>query len=104
MEKYMPLFKKWSAFNKFNVTMETDAYGIYELADRDGNIVYIGQGRIYSRLNSHFLNSRDPIPKASYYRIEIAGSKERAEQRERSEIKAHIRTHGNCPSYNMRLG
>ncbi|MDC8451665.1 MAG: excinuclease ABC subunit C [Thaumarchaeota archaeon] len=100
----MPLFKKWSSFKKDNVLMETDAYGIYELADRDGKIIYIGQGRISSRLNSHFLNNNHPIPKASYYRAEVAGSKERAEQRERSEIRAHKRSHGYCPSYNMRLG
>lgn len=100
----MPLFKKWSSFRKFNTSLETDAFGIYELADKDGNVIYIGQGRISSRLNSHFLNGRHPIPKASYYRTEVVGSKERAEQRERSEIRAHRRSHGNCPSYNMRLG
>src|SRR2546428_6176613 len=100
----MPLFKKWSAFNKLNVSAETDAYGIYELADRDGNVVYIGQGRISSRLNSHVLNGRHPVPGVSYYRIEVIGSKERAEQRERSEIRAHKRSHGYCPAYNMRLG
>ncbi len=100
----MPLFKKWSSFNKDNVMMETDAYGIYELADRDGNVIYIGEGRLSSRLNSHFLNSTHPIPKASQYRIEIVGSKERAKQRERSEIRAHKRSYGSCPIYNMRLG
>ena len=100
----MPLYKKWSAFNKENVLAETDAYGVYELGDRNGEIVYIGQGRISSRLNSHFLSGRHPIPRTSLYRVEIIGSKKRAEQRERAEIRAYMRTHGTCPSYNDRLG
>ena len=100
----MPLYKKWSSFNKVNVLAETDAYGVYELGDSNGEIVYIGQGRIGARLNSHFLRGRHPIPRASLYRVEVTGSKERAEQRERAEIRAYMRTHGTCPVYNDRLG
>ncbi len=84
---------------------ETDAYGVYELGDSDGEIVYIGHGRIGNRLNDHFLRGRDPIPRVSLYRFEITGSKERAEQRERAEIRAYMRNHdGECPMYNERLG
>jgi hypothetical protein len=100
----MPLYKKWSSFNKDNVLSETDAYGVYELGDSAGEIVYIGQGRIRLRLNSHFLNGRHPIPRASLYRAEVTGSKQRAEERERAEIRAYFRTHGACPAYNDRLG
>lgn len=100
----MPLYKKWSAFNKVNVLNETDAYGVYELGDSNGEIVYIGHGRIRDRLNSHFLGGRHPIPRTSLYRFAVTGSKQRAEERERAEIKAYFRTHGRCPSYNKRLG
>jgi len=101
----MPLYKKWSSFNKDNVLSETDAYGVYELGDSNGKIVYIGHGRIRNRLNSHFLSGRDPIPRVSLYRAEVVGSKERAEQRERAEIRAYMRSnYGVCPAYNKRLG
>ena len=100
----MPLFKKWSNFNKYNVLGEPDSFGIYELGDNDGNVLYIGEGRLRSRLNAHFLIGNSPIPRAAKYRCEITGVKERAEQRERSEIRAFHRTHENCPPYNRRLG
>lgn len=100
----MPLYKKWSAFNKENVLAETDSYGVYELGDKSGEIVYIGQGRISQRLNSHFLGGRHPIPRTSLYRAEVTGSKQRAEERERAEIRAYFRNHGTCPAYNDRLG
>ena len=84
---------------------ETNAYGVYELGDSDGEIVYIGNGRIRDRLNAHFLRGRDPIPRVSLYRFEVTGSKERAEQRERAEIRAYMRSHNReCPMYNERLG
>lgn len=101
---YMPLFKKWSKFNKDNVESESNGYGVYELGDSDGNTIYVGEGKMRNRLNSHFLNNTHPIPKASYYRLEPTGSKLRAQQRERSEIRAHRRSTGRCPSYNMKLG
>lgn len=46
----------------------------------------------------------EPIPGTSKYRAEITGSKERAEQRERAELRDYIKTHGNCPRFNDRLG
>ena len=100
----MPLFKKWSDFKKYNVLGEPDSFGIYELADSNGKILYIGEGRIRSRLDSHFLIGRSPIPRVAKYRYEITGVKEKAEQRERSEIRAFHRTHENCPPFNRRLG
>lgn len=83
---------------------EPDSFGVYELADRAGNILYIGEGRLRSRLNSHFISGSSPIPGVSKYRAEITGVKERAQQRERSEIRAFERKHGDCPKFNDRLG
>ena len=100
----MPLFQKWSHFDKEHVLSEPNSLGIYELGDSSGNILYIGEGRLHDRLNSHFINGGDPIPGTSKYRAEITGSKERAEQRERAELRDYIKTHGNCPRFNDRLG
>ncbi len=100
----MPLPIKWSSFNKGNVSEESNAYGVYELSDSDGNIVYVGEGHVKDRLDSHFGIGKDPIPGAGQYRVEYTGSKERAEQRERAEIRAFQRRRGDCPKFNDRLG
>jgi len=100
----MPIFKKWSHFNLASVSRETDAYGVYELAAPSGQILYIGEGHVNARLLAHFINGRDPIPGTSLYRVEYTGSKERAEQRERSELRDYIRSNGTCPRFNDRLG
>lgn len=102
--RIMPIFKKWSHFNLASVSRETDAYGVYELAAPSGQILYIGEGHVNARLLAHFINGRDPIPGTSLYRVEYTGSKERAEQRERSELRDYIRSNGTCPRFNDRLG
>lgn len=100
----MPLFKKWSNFNLASVSRETDAYGVYELAAPNGQILYIGEGHVNARLLAHFIIGGDPIPGTSLYRVEYTGSKERAGQRERVELRDYIRSHGTCPKFNDRLG
>jgi hypothetical protein len=49
----MPLAKRWSYFSEENIDREYDTYGVYELGDSDGGIVYIGQGRVRQRLIAH---------------------------------------------------
>lgn len=101
----MPISAKWSIFNKDNIFEEPNYYGIYEIGDSNGNIMYIGQGQIKDRLNSHFLNGSHPIGRSAKYRVEMTGSKQRAEERERAELLAYTRTHdGDLPPYNQRLG
>ena len=101
----MPLSLKWSAFNKDNVLAESNSYGIYEISDKDGKIRYIGEGRLKDRLNSHFVGGKDPIPCSAKYRKEVIGSKQRAGERERAELRAYSRIHdGNLPPSNKRLG
>jgi len=100
----MPLFLKWSDYTKVNVSTEPDSFGVYELANNVGNVLYIGEGRLRQRLLSHFITGKSPIPGVSKYRAEITGVKERAQQRERSEIRAFQRKHGDCPKFNDRLG
>jgi len=87
-----------------NVAVESDGYGVYELADASGNILYIGEGHVQSRLYSHFISASDPTPGVGLYRVEYTGSKERAEQRERAELRDFTRSHGDCPKFNDRLG
>ena len=100
----MPLSKKWSHFDMASVSQETNKYGIYEMASPDKKILYIGEGHVHERLKTHFINSREPIPGASLYRVEYTKSKERAKQRERAEIRTFMRDNQTCPKYNDRLG
>lgn len=100
----MPISKIWSNFTKAKVSLTTNGYGVYELGDTSKNVHYIGQGRIYPRLDSHFIAGSDPIPGTKYFRHDHTGSKERAEQRERALLRDYERAHGRLPKYNQRRG
>ena len=99
----MPLLKKWSAFNKTNVSRETDNFGVYELGNVHGEI-YIGEGHVRSRLLAHFRDGNDPIVGASDYRVEYTGGKTRAVQRQNAELATYKRRYGKYPRYNQRKG
>ena len=101
----MPLSVRWSAFNKKTVLAEPNSYGVYEIGGSDGQIMYIGQGRIKDRLNSHFVGGEHPVGHSAKYRKEITGSKQRAEERERAELRTYVESNdGHLPPYNKRLG
>jgi len=64
----MPLAIKWSIFSKDSVSRETDNFGVYELGNSD-DVLYIGEGQVYTRLMSHFANGlRSPLECWSSYR------------------------------------
>ena len=101
----MSLHGRWIEFKKLKVRTEPDHYGVYELSDRRCNVLYIGQGKIHSRLLAHFGDGSDPFAGISYYRKEFTYSKTRAEQRERAEIKLYKIHHNEIlPKYNHRVG
>jgi len=98
----MPLPIRWSHFTKDDVSKKNDNYGVYELGN-DDDILYIGEGLVYSRLMSHFSKGgSEPVVGASYYRVEYTGSKLKAEQRQNSELAAYKRKHGRLPKFNAR--
>ena len=86
------------------VDYERNSFGVYEIGNRSRAIQYIGQGRIYDRLYSHFLGRSHPIPRAAFFRVEYLGSKLRVEQRERSLLAEYEDEHGVLPPYNKRFG
>lgn len=100
----MPLQKRWSSFTKENVMREDDYYGVYELGNSNGDILYIGQVRIRTRLMAHLPNRSDPIVGVSFYRVEYTGSKVKAEQRERAELGLYYKRTGRYPKFNQRRG
>ena len=100
----MPISKKWSIYTKANASVTLNNYGVYELGDTNNEVHYIGQGIINSRLNSHFAGGSDPIPGTKSFRHNYTGSKERAEQRERSLLRDYEKKHGKLPRFNQRRG
>ena len=98
----MPIQKKWSDFTKYRVSQEDDYYGVYELANSNGDILYIGEGRVRSRLLSHFPQGSDPTPGVSYYRVEYTRSKDRCVSRQNALLAEYKRRHGKLPKYNQK--
>jgi len=99
----MPLSIRWSYFTKDNVARESDNFGVYELGN-DFDILYIGEGQVYTRLMSHFPQGSEPVVGASYYRVEYTGGKDRCVQRQNAELNAYYRANGRYPSFNTRRG
>ena len=100
----MPLPQRWSKYKKENVSNAPNTFGVYEIANSEGEIVYIGQGNIRRRLNDHFLGGSDPIPPGAQFRFAETRTKLRAEQRERAELNQYERDKGELPRHNKRQG
>lgn len=98
----MPLAVKWSKFTFENLKRVDLVHGVYELGDKDKNVIYIGQGILTERLLAHKISRKACFRKAQYYRFEKTGGKERAEQRERAEMSQYERQYGNFPECNKR--
>ena len=98
----MPLAVKWSKFTYENLEKVDPFYGVYELGDKNKNVIYIGQGVLSERLWNHKKTDNTCLKKAHYFRFEKAGSKVRAEQRERAEMNAHECRYEVLPECNKR--
>lgn len=100
----MPLGIKWSVYHKEYVSKLDDFLGIYELGNNNA-ILYIGEGKVRTRLLSHFPQGGDPMVGISQFRVDYTGSKETAGQRERAEIKKYRMAHnGKLPRFNQKSG
>jgi len=100
----LPLPVKWSEFTYEDIDRVDEVYGVYELGDKDGEVIYIGHGILRDRLLAHLRGENPCTHKlAQYYRIEKTGSKTRAEQRERVEMNWYAKKHdGYLPLCNRR--
>ena len=99
----MGIFKKWIRFNKENVKKVPDVYGAYEIANAAKGTIYIGSGKLRSRLLAHFPRASDPIVGASYFRYEKTGSSKRAKQREKTLLMEYYMKHGRLPKFNQKI-
>ena len=98
----MPLPVKWSKFTAEDLDRVDEVYGVYELGDKNKNVIYIGQGILRDRLFAHKTSDKPCSKKTQYYRFQKAGSKQRAEQRERAEMNKFERQYDVLPECNER--
>jgi len=98
----MPLAIRWSKFTKENLDRVDPVYGVYELGDKDKNIIYIGQGVLSERLWAHKTSGKPCFKKARYFRFEKTGGKMRTEQRERAEMNSYEDQYDALPECNKR--
>lgn len=94
----MPLAKKWSDYTSGNIRNIPNVYGVYELG-YNKRIIYIGSGELAHRIQEHEREAKT----VTNYRFEKTGSRKRARQRERAELKEYRREHGRLPKYNDRI-
>ena len=100
----MPIAKRWSRFRWDKLDEVPNVFGVYELADDNDYIIYIGSGRLRNRLQ-YWKSSNDPcITQARKFRYEELYSDERCRQRERALLNEYKREHGRLPRCNERKG
>ena len=103
----MPITKKWSHYTKQNVKREDDYYGVYEIGHiKTGKVLYIGEGRVRSRLLAHFPDGHRPheiVVGGDGYRVQYLGAKTKALQKEQALFSAFkCGNAGKLPKYNQR--
>jgi excinuclease UvrABC nuclease subunit len=94
--------KKWSCFEEKKIEQVPDVFGVYELADRNKEIVYIGHGRLKERLRRHF--TENIYKEVTYFRYEETFSKEKAKKREKALLSKFEKENKRLPKYNKRFG
>ena len=80
--KVREIQKKWSPFKEEKIKNVPDVIGVYELADENREIVYIGHGKLKERLSEHF--RKKTCPRARFFRYEKTSSKKRTKERKGS--------------------
>ena len=69
----MPIKKRWTTFTLANIEKLPVKCGLYELGDKNGEIIYIGKSDSRTqgtkgRLLTHFRNKAKQFPNAKYFR------------------------------------
>lgn len=100
----MSIAKRWSRFTWNRLDEVPNVFGVYELADDNDYIIYIGSGKLRDRL-AHWKSSNDSCKlQARKFRFEELYSDERCRQRERALLREYEREHGKLPRCNERIG
>ena len=96
----MPIRAQWWSFVEGLIEVDRDDPGVYELADKDGAVIYIGSSNeLRQRLKEHLNEAPYTCirQKATHYRIEYTTN---YTNRERELYKLHVATYGKPPRCN----
>lgn len=96
----MPLGKKTWIYTKSVVMLERDEYGVYELLDSLGNVLYIGYGKIVSSLLQHLEDGKDIIPGAVRFSVEYTWDEDNTKKRYDEEMIWFYKSHKRNPEFN----
>lgn len=99
----MGINKKWSDYKKEIISKEENFFAVYELANKDKKILYIGEGQLKTRLFAHLPNGSEPVVGTSYYRFELTGSKQKCVSRQNALLKEfRVDNDGKLPPFNTK--
>ncbi len=93
----MPASKRWIDFNEENIKQLPNAYGVYQLADKNKEVIYIGEGKLIHNLLTHLSDKTESI---SYFRFRENDSKKSSKIRQTILLKEFKEKNGEMPKLN----
>ena len=96
----MPASKRWIDFNEENIKQLPNAYGVYQLADENKEIVYIGEGKLIHNLLAYLSDKSDDTEDISYFRFRENDSKKSSKIRQSILLKEYKEKNGDVPKLN----
>ena len=89
----------WWNYKTSMVSHDRDDFGVYELADEDEKTLYIGSGKVRTRLLEHLSNNDCPL--ATRYRIDCCKAEVESSIKEKQLLEAYkAMRNGRLPLYN----
>jgi excinuclease UvrABC nuclease subunit len=95
----MPASKRWIDFNEENVKQIPNAYGVYQFADENKEILYIGEGKLKHNI-SIYLEESNTKTNITYFRYRENDIKRSSKQRQSIVLKDYREKHGKLPEFN----
>jgi len=83
------------------VEKENDCYGVYQLVDEKGTVVYIGIGHILTSLKSHLPEGSNPLQGVVQYKVEYAGNEKQVKKKLNIIMKEREEKREKPPKYNL---
>jgi excinuclease UvrABC nuclease subunit len=90
----------WIKFTKENRKLVPNYLGVYQLANANKELVYIGRGQMHTRLTVHARHKAG----IAYFRYLQMPSDIRCRQKERALTNAFVKKYNRLPLYNLQIG
>lgn len=93
------VWSDWWNYRTNMVSNDRDDFGVYELADDNETTLYVGSGRVQTRLMEHLVKNDCPL--ATRYRIDCCAAEEESRTKEKQLLDAYKAVrNGKLPLYN----